>query len=276
MRVKQIAIGSLGVLATTGLVWAQAGAARDRSADTVGFGSQKQSGQRCRLEGEQTFRSAEGFRYRGTVAVEFRRSGTRQWHKLATGRTKGSGPALTTAVRIRERVPVTVSLKPKAVQQLLDDGAHFRATAVQKLKVGKGPLERTEVLQGVQLAKCTLGRPSRFVQSSLTSGLKPTDTGSGGGTASVVRTGRAKPVLDVRARLPRSRAGESYEVWVYNSRTEAKSIGTQHVGANGKLVVSGKLPKGYRRFQFVDISREKAGGGKSHSSLSVLRGPLPD
>jgi hypothetical protein len=73
--------------------------------------------------------------------------------------------------------------------------------------------------------------------------------------------------LTLRARgLP---AGH-YEVWLYNSILDTRSIAT----ANGRRIsVTAKLPGGWKRFRFVDISRERRDGNLSHSGESVLRVP---
>jgi hypothetical protein len=267
MRVSKIAIGCAGVLAASGLVWADAGTARDRDGDTLGFSSHKQSGQRCRLEADQTFRTAAGFRFRGRIAVEYRKAGSKTWRGLAAGTTRGRGPVLTKSERIRERVPVSVSLKPSAVKKLADDGGRFRAVAVQRLKVGDGPLERIEILQGVNLSKCTLAKPSRLVETSLTGGLLPQGSDSSKGTASVVKRPGHRRTLTVTAKLPRSAAGETARVRLFNSDTDTKSLVGRHVGSTGKLSVTKALPSGYLDFSSIDVTV---------AGESVLRGPLPD
>jgi hypothetical protein len=61
-----------------------------------------------------------------------------------------------------------------------------------------------------------------------------------------------------------------YEVWLYNSILDARPIGT----ADGsRFTVTGQLPAGWKRFRYVDVSREPQDGNVSHSGESVLRVP---
>jgi hypothetical protein len=62
----------------------------------------------------------------------------------------------------------------------------------------------------------------------------------------------------------------AYEVWLYDSVIDARSIG--RVGADGTL--RAELPEGARDFRSLDVSREPADGNRNHSGQSVLRVPL--
>nr|MBA2428798.1 anti-sigma factor [Thermoleophilaceae bacterium] len=64
---------------------------------------------------------------------------------------------------------------------------------------------------------------------------------------------------------------ELLEVWFYNSREEAKSIGAQRV-QRGSFQGLGTLPPDWQRFRFIDVSRERADRNPRHSGSSVLRG----
>jgi hypothetical protein len=59
-----------------------------------------------------------------------------------------------------------------------------------------------------------------------------------------------------------------YEVWLYNSIVDAQSIGRSR---SGTIVVKKKLPANYKRYRYIDISREPADGNPNHSGMSVLR-----
>jgi hypothetical protein len=59
-----------------------------------------------------------------------------------------------------------------------------------------------------------------------------------------------------------------YEVWLYNSILDARSIGKAD-GSRVNLTVD--LPGNWKRFRFVDISREPRDGNLSHSGESMLR-----
>ena len=61
-----------------------------------------------------------------------------------------------------------------------------------------------------------------------------------------------------------------YQVWLYNSILDARSIGQ----ADGRrFTVTASLPGNWKRFKFVDVSREPREGNPSHSGESVLRTP---
>jgi hypothetical protein len=60
----------------------------------------------------------------------------------------------------------------------------------------------------------------------------------------------------------------AYEVWLYNSIIDARPIGK----AKGRTIkLNAKLPGNWKRFRFVDVSRENGVGNLSHSGESVLR-----
>jgi hypothetical protein len=76
---------------------------------------------------------------------------------------------------------------------------------------------------------------------------------------------------DLRIRLtglPGPRRG-FYEVWLYNSVGDARSIGRLRNGA-----LSARLPAGAGRYRLVDVSREPRDGNPNHSGASVARVPL--
>jgi hypothetical protein len=100
--------------------------------------------------------------------------------------------------------------------------------------------------------------------------LKPVAGAARGaeGTASLAEGGK-RLVIDVSG-LPSPRGG-SYQVWLYDSVIEARSLGA---GRGTKLALDLKLPAAAPRYRFVDISREPADGNTNHSGASVLRVPL--
>jgi anti-sigma-K factor RskA len=67
---------------------------------------------------------------------------------------------------------------------------------------------------------------------------------------------------------------EAYEVWLYNSRRDAVSVGAQYTDRQGNFQGAGALPANFQRFRFVDVSREKIDQNTAHSGDSVIRGPL--
>jgi hypothetical protein len=63
----------------------------------------------------------------------------------------------------------------------------------------------------------------------------------------------------------------SYEVWLYDSVIDARSLGSAH---GTKLDLDLKLPRHASHYRFIDVSREPHDGNPNHSGESVLRVPL--
>jgi hypothetical protein len=81
-------------------------------------------------------------------------------------------------------------------------------------------------------------------QPSAQINLTPTQAGSKAvGIADVLKEGSQRELAIVAQGLPPNTAKNSYEVWLYNSPSDAKSIGFGPVvGSNGKLAAAGPLP----------------------------------
>lgn len=95
------------------------------------------------------------------------------------------------------------------------------------------------------------------------------------GQAGIVSNGEALQLV-VQARLPQNARNEAYEVWLYNSDEDAKSVGAQVANAQGVFQGAKQLPDGYDKYKFIDVSREPVTGPKGHSGNSVLRGSFDD
>ena len=65
--------------------------------------------------------------------------------------------------------------------------------------------------------------------------------------------------------------GGAYEVWLYDSVIDAKSLATSE---DQKVDLDAKLPANAADYEFVDVSFEPADGNPNHSGESVLRVPL--
>jgi hypothetical protein len=89
------------------------------------------------------------------------------------------------------------------------------------------------------------------------------------GVAGARGTGRiAADRLELRLTgLPPGR----YEAWLYDSVAEARRL-ARFEGPDAR--VGAKLPDGFERFRFLDVSREPDDGNPNHSGSSVLRAPL--
>jgi hypothetical protein len=101
--------------------------------------------------------------------------------------------------------------------------------------------------------------------------LRPLPGNQGAGLAVVAKRG-GKRQLVVQARLKPNARGQAYEVWLYNSRTDAKSLGAQVTDRQGNYQGAGPLPGDYRRYRFIDVSLEPIDQNQAHSGHSVLRG----
>lgn len=101
-----------------------------------------------------------------------------------------------------------------------------------------------------------------------TAKLSPIGGGRGEGTVAATDDG-ATITIDG---LPNPAPG-SYEVWLYNSIVDAKSLGTFPEGS-GKLDV--ELPSDASKYRFLDVSREPDDANPNHSGQSVMRAQLGD
>jgi len=79
------------------------------------------------------------------------------------------------------------------------------------------------------------------------------------------------------ARLAPSGQSEGYYVWLYNSPTDAKSLGGQVTDQNGNYQAIGPLPADFKNYKYIDISRQQVAKSATvkHSGDSVLRGAMP-
>jgi hypothetical protein len=95
------------------------------------------------------------------------------------------------------------------------------------------------------------------------------------GIAYIVQQGAQRYVV-IQAKvppLPNNQKVAAYEVWLYNSNKDARSLGAQYTNAQGVLQGRAPLPADVGRFKSIDISRELfADKNAGHSNASVLRG----
>ena len=95
------------------------------------------------------------------------------------------------------------------------------------------------------------------------------------GVAYIVQQGNQRYVV-IQAKvppLPNNQKVAAYEVWLYNSNRDARSLGAQYTNAQGVLQGRAPLPADVGKFKSIDISRELfADKNAGHSNASVLRG----
>ena len=91
----------------------------------------------------------------------------------------------------------------------------------------------------------------------------------GRGTAQLVRRGgRVRLRLRITRLLPPQ--GGGYAVWLFNAPSGARRLAFTR---STSIVRELALPGGYRRYRFVDVSREVP-GDPAHSGLSLLRASI--
>jgi hypothetical protein len=109
------------------------------------------------------------------------------------------------------------------------------------------------------------------------SGQNASEQGSGApaGIAIVVEQNGRRQLLVQAARLEPSGEREAYEVWLYNNRGDAKTLGGQVTDQQGNYQAIGNLPADFNEYRSIDVSREPLDRQRAHSGDSVLRGPIP-
>jgi hypothetical protein len=105
--------------------------------------------------------------------------------------------------------------------------------------------------------------------------LKPIGKTKAQGIAYIVQQA-GKRFLVVQAQvppLPQNQKVAAYEVWLYNSNKDARSLGAQYTNAQGVLQGRADLPADFAKFKAVDVSRELfSDKNAGHGNSSVLRG----
>ena len=93
------------------------------------------------------------------------------------------------------------------------------------------------------------------------------------GIAVIAERGGQRQLI-VQAQLPANKDREAYEVWLYNDKGDARSLGAQVTDQQGTFQGAGPLPENFERFRFIDVSREKVDQERGHSGTSILRGRI--
>lgn len=106
--------------------------------------------------------------------------------------------------------------------------------------------------------------------------LRPQDGERGVGIALITEQDGERSLLVQARGLRRTREGQAYEVWLFNSEDDAQSMGAQLTDREGNYQGAGRLPDNYEDYEFLDISRENVDQNADHSGESVLRGRLDD
>jgi hypothetical protein len=101
--------------------------------------------------------------------------------------------------------------------------------------------------------------------------LRPTAQGSDDAGIAIVTDTDGKLELSIQARLQPTERNQAYEVWLYDSPEDARSLGAQVTDQQGNYAGRADLPGSYRDYRFIDVSRETVDRNATHSGQSVLR-----
>lgn len=93
------------------------------------------------------------------------------------------------------------------------------------------------------------------------------------GIAVIAERGGQRQLI-VQAQLPANKDRQAYEVWLFNSPSDARSLGAQVTDRQGTFQGAGPLPKDFERYRFIDVSLEKVDQARGHSGNSILRGRI--
>lgn len=93
---------------------------------------------------------------------------------------------------------------------------------------------------------------------------------AGSGTVAMPKADEMLLTVD---RLPPSKSGQYYELWLLGEDEETVPVASFHVGADGTARVRVPLPTDPSGYRYFDVSRQAVSDGTAHSGDSVLRGP---
>ena len=79
-------------------------------------------------------------------------------------------------------------------------------------------------------------------------------------------------VLVTATKLPPSGQNVAYQVWLYNSAKDRKSLGARPTDEQGTLQAGTDLPSDYRKYKFIDVTSATVEGQTLRTGRSVLRG----
>ncbi len=106
-------------------------------------------------------------------------------------------------------------------------------------------------------------------------GAQAPNGGRPAGVAVVAEQNGQRQLVVQAANLPASNQRQAYEVWLYNTPQDARSVGAQVTDAQGNYQGAGPLPDDFEKYRFIDVSREPVDRERAHSGDSVLRGRVP-
>jgi hypothetical protein len=91
----------------------------------------------------------------------------------------------------------------------------------------------------------------------------------------IIAEQEGKPIVLISAvGLQPSPKNTAYQVWLYNSDSDRRSLGAQVTDEQGNFGVSQALPANYKSFEFIDVTLSSVKGDQVQTGESVLRGNL--
>ena len=94
-----------------------------------------------------------------------------------------------------------------------------------------------------------------------------------GGTAELRPEAGGRATVELRGLRP-SGPRDFYELWLLGDDGELVSLGSVRVPDSGDATLDVELPVDPKQFRYLDLSREPDDGDPSHSTISILRGPV--
>jgi hypothetical protein len=117
----------------------------------------------------------------------------------------------------------------------------------------------------------TGGAPTKFLRDGV---LKPVNGAKGTGIAVVLQQGSQVQLVVQATKLQPTTRQTAYEVWLYNSTSDAAPLGAQFTDQQGNLQGRGAVPANWQNFKYVVLTREKVGTNPKTPSALVLRALL--
>ncbi len=97
------------------------------------------------------------------------------------------------------------------------------------------------------------------------------------GQAIIAQQGGKTQLVVTATGLEPSTQQSAYQVWLYNSADDRKSLGATVTDQQGSLQSGGELPADYRKYRFIDVTSVAAKAGNQQrfeTGPSIMRGLL--
>lgn len=178
-------------------------------------------------------------------------------------RSGGLSPAAEAVVRRRRIIGAAAGLAVIVVVILLITGVFGGG--------GGGGSNTTASNTPTTTGTSTTGAATKLVSQGV---LKPENGGKGTGVAVVLQQGAQHQLVVQAARLTPTDKKTAYEVWLYNSSSDATPLGAQFTDQQGNLQGRGNVPNDYAKFKYVVLSRERVGTNPTTPATILLRAQL--